>query len=235
MASITLVRMSSREAQKRRAREAREAAERQAAARGDRRRLVALVLGMLAALAAVGVPALLILGGGGSGGGGGSDRPTASIPAKRVSDLGEAVKLAGAKRISYDYDFGINDHTDGAVRYPTNPPTNGPHAFTWAQDGDYAGQAAPPTGQVVHAQEHGRVVIQYRPGISEHKLAQLVALYEESPEHVLLLENATDMPCEVAATAWGQGVLCPKLNARSFDALRAFRDRFRGKGPESVP
>ena len=226
--------MSSREAQKRQAREAREAAEREAA-RGARRRRIALVAGAVVALAAVGLPALLVLGGGGGNGGGDPRIEGAAIPPQRVTDLDRAVALADAKRISHDYEFGINRHTDGAVRYPTNPPTNGPHAFTWSQDGRYDGQPAPPTGQVVHAQEHGRVVIQYRPGISRQKLAQLVALYEESPEHVLLLENATNMPCEVAATAWGQGVLCPKLNERSFDALRAFRDRFRDEGPESVP
>lgn len=97
-----------------------------------------------------------------------------------------------------------------------------------------AGQAPPPTEQVVHAQEHGRVVVQYRPGIAREKLEQLVALYEEDPQHVLLVENATGMRCEVAATAWGHGVLCETLTDRSFDALRAFRDRYRDRGPESV-
>ena len=41
------------------------------------------------------------------------------------------------------------------------------------------------------------------------------------------------MPCEVAATAWGQGVLCPKVNDQIYDALRAFRDQYRDKGPET--
>jgi hypothetical protein len=181
---------------------------------------VVLVAAVVAALAVVAVPAALLLAPAGDG--------------PQVTDLDEAVRLAGAERISYRYEFGIDDHTDEPVEYPTNPPTNGPHAFTWAQDGDYSGLAPPPTGQVVHAQEHGRVVIQYRPGLSQRKLARLVALYEESPRHVLLLENATDMPCEVAAVAWGQAVLCPKLNDRSIDALRAFRDEFRDQGPESV-
>ena len=62
--------------------------------------------------------------------------------------------------------------------------------------------------------EPGRLVIQYRLGIAESKLAQLVAL-EESPEHVLLPQNTTNRWCEVAAAAWGQGVPCPKLNDRS--------------------
>ena len=120
------------------------------------------------------------------------------------------------------------------MAYATNPPTNGPHAPNWAADGNYAGQPAPPVGQVVHAQEHGRIVVQYRSGLPRRTLRQLVALYEESPEHVLLVENATRMPCDVAATAWGQGVLCPRVTSGTFDALRAFRDRFRDRGPETV-
>lgn len=51
---------------------------------------------------------------------------------------------------------------------------------------------------------------------------------------MLLAENATSMPCDVAATAWGHGVLCATLTPRSFDAFRAFHDRFRDRGPETV-
>jgi Protein of unknown function (DUF3105) len=192
---------------------------------------IALAAGVAAVLAVVAVAALLLNGGG--------DDPqairAAAIPEQRTTSLEEAARLAGARRISHPYAFGINQHTGGALEYPTNPPTNGPHAFTWVPDGNYAGQPAPATGEVVHAQEHGRVVFQYRPGLPREQLAQLVALYEESPQHVLLVENATDMPCDVAATAWGQGLLCPKLNDRSFDALRAFRDAFRDRGPERIP
>lgn len=86
----------------------------------------------------------------------------------------------------------------------------------------------------MHAQEHGRIVLQYRPGLPRRTLGQLVALLEESPEHVLLVENATEMPCDVAATTWGEGLICPRVNASTFDALRAFRDRFRDRGPEVV-
>jgi hypothetical protein len=225
--------MSSRQDQKRRAREAREAAERAAAQAAARRGRLTLAGGAGAVIAVI---ALVIMLAGGS-----TERPAkpagiraAAIPPQRTAALEEAVRLAGAKQISHRYEFGINDHTDGPVKYPTNPPTNGPHAFDWTQDGQYAGQPAPPTPKVVHAQEHGRVVIQYRPGLPRRQLAQLVALYEESPRHVLLVENATNMPCDVAATAWGRGVLCPKLNDRSFDALRAFRDRYRDRGPETV-
>ncbi len=224
--------MSTRSEQKRQARERREAAEREAATVAARRRRVWRAVAVV--LVAVAIPVVLISDG---SGGDGTDAPAltgAPIPAQRTTDLAAATREAGARRISYRYGYGINDHTTEPVEYPTNPPTNGPHAPVWTQDGLYAGLLAPPTEEVVHAQEHGRIVLQYRPGLPEVQLRQLVSLYEESPEHVLLVENATEMPCDVAATAWGQGLLCPRLTDRSFDALRAFRDAYRDKGPETV-
>jgi Protein of unknown function (DUF3105) len=197
---------------------------------GSKRGRIALAAGVAAVLAAA-AAAFLVLGGGTSDG---ERLRPAAIPEQRTANLDEAARLAGARRVTHPYAFGINEHTNGALDYPTNPPTNGPHAFTWTADGNYVEQPAPPTGEVVHAQEHGRIVFQYRPGLPREVLAQLVALYEESPEKVLLVENATGMPCDVAATAWGQGLLCPKVNDRSFDALRAFRDAFRDRGPERV-
>ena len=43
------------------------------------------------------------------------------------------------------------------------------------------------------------------------------------------------MPYEVAATAWGHLLGCPKMNDEVFDALRAFRKDYVDKGPEKVP
>ena len=151
------------------------------------------------------------------------------------ADLRAKAQAAGAELVDYDWNFGINDHREGRVRYPTNPPTNGPHANTWAQDGSYANLQPPPTEQVVHAQEHGRVVIQYRPGTPKSQIAQLERLFAEDSDHVLLLENRTNMPCPVAATAWGHAILCKDASAMTLDALRAFRDAYRDKGPETVP
>ena len=227
--------MSTRSEQKRQARERREAAEREAAASAARRRRGWQALAAAVILVAVAVPVVALSGD--DGGGRGTGAPSlagAPIPAQRVTDLASAAREAGARRISHRYAFGINDHTTEPVEYPTNPPTNGPHAPVWTQDGQYAGAPAPPTEEVVHAQEHGRIVFQYRRGLPVSQLRQLVSLYEESPGHVLLVENATEMPCDVAATAWGQGLLCPRLTDRSFDALRAFRDAYRDKGPEPV-
>jgi hypothetical protein len=52
---------------------------------------------------------------------------------------------------------------------------------------------------------------------------------------MLLFENNTNMPYEVAATAWTHIMGCKTVNDKTWDALRAFRDRFVDKGPELIP
>ena len=45
-----------------------------------------------------------------------------------------------------------------------------------------------------------------------------------------------EMPYEVAATAWTQMIGCPTYEgAATLDAIRDFRDIYRGQGPEDVP
>jgi len=63
----------------------------------------------------------------------------------------------------------------------------------------------------------------------------LVETSADSGYHILLFENATKMPYEIAATAWGHLLGCPKMNDQVFDALRAFRKNYVDKGPEIVP
>lgn len=81
----------------------------------------------------------------------------------------------------------------------------------------------------------GRVFIQFRPDASQQVRGQLFTLFEEDDHHLLLAPNPTGVRWEVAATAWDHALLCPELNARVFDAIRSFRDRYRDRGPELVP
>jgi hypothetical protein len=225
--------MSHRREQKEAARQRRVEAEHAAQQRAaHRQRLAMAIAGAVAGVAVVGIVVLVAGAGGGSKT---SSPPAARIPAPKTLDLATAAERADGRFISYDYAYGINDHVPGKVSYPTNPPTNGPHFPEPAKDGDYAGAVTPPTEQLVHAMEHGRVEIQYRTGLPKHRIAQLVALYNEDPHHVLLFENKTNMPCEVAVTAWGHGMLCPKFTDAVFDAVRAFREQYRDKGPELIP
>jgi hypothetical protein len=149
-------------------------------------------------------------------------------------DVAAAAKAAGAELL-HPEPTGDGIHTDERVQYATNPPASGPHAFDWAADGSYVGVEPPSTGQLVHAQEHGRIVIQYRRGLPRDQVAQLEALFDEKPYHVILVENRTDMPCDVAAAAWGHVLRCRSFNDKTLDAIRAFRDAYVDQGPEQIP
>ena len=121
--------------------------------------------------------------------------------------------------------------------YNSNPPTSGTHFPTWYEDGVYASGTTPELGRLVHALEHGRIEIQYKPGMPAATVGRLEKLVDQldSGYHMLLFENATKMPYEIAATAWGHLLGCPKMNDQVFDALRAFRKNYVDKGPETVP
>ena len=74
---------------------------------------------------------------------------------------------------------------------------------------------------------HGRVLLQYRPGLRPSAVSALRRLYAEDEKKVILFENQTGMRYEAAATAYLSAVVCPRLNADALPALRAFRDRRR--------
>jgi len=116
--------------------------------------------------------------------------------------------------------------------YHTNPPTSGNHVATPFQQADGAYRQMPDLINFVHSLEHGRIEIQYAPDLPEADQLALKGVFDESPSGMLLFPNR-QMPYEVAATAWTQLMGCHKYEgAKTLDAIRDFRDQFRGRGPE---
>jgi hypothetical protein len=224
-----------------------ERARREAAARraADRRRRVQLVFGALLGIALVaGIVVAVGTLAGGNGGGESSAKspPTDSslpkLPVQRTGDLAAAAKAAGCTVQNPPLEGAGHSAKDfRASDYKTNPPTSGAHNPDWYQDGTYAPGDLPRLGMIVHPLEHGRIEVQYRPGSSAATVRQLEAFMAEQSDgyHMLLFQNTTGMRYEVAATAWTHLLGCPAMNARVFDALRAFRARYIDKGPETVP
>jgi hypothetical protein len=233
--------MSSRQEEKerrRREREEREAAERSKAARGKRLQLVFGVLLAVLVLAGGGTALALALGGGGN-----DEKEaqvplgSADIPAQQEGDLKAAAAAAGCKLVNAPNEGAGHEEKDFKPSdYKQNPPTSGPHFPEWYDDGIYAPGDTPELGKLVHTLEHGRIDIQYKPGTPATTVAQLETLYNEMDggHHLLLFENTTDMPFQVAATAWDHQLGCPTMNDKVFDAIRAFREEFIDKGPEKV-
>ncbi len=164
-------------------------------------------------------------------------------PEPAESDLEAAAETAGCDLQTGLPDEGnthIGDEDAADVDYRTNPPTSGDHYGDGTEvlsgalaDGAYLED--PPLGRVVHALEHGRVAIQYSPDLSEEEQLAVKGVFDDDPAGVLFFPNP-DMPYEVAATAWTNLIGCKSFEGETtLDAVQAFRDSFRGQGPEPIP
>jgi uncharacterized protein DUF3105 len=238
--------MASRKEQKeqlRREREQREAAEAEAK---RRKQLVGYGAGAVAALVVLVVLVLVLTSGGGSG-----EKSTSadvlpsggSVPAAKNEDLTSAAKAAGCELKSYPGKS--REHTadlNEKIKYDSNPPTEGKHFQTPADDSSY--EKAPNVRTLVHSLEHGRIIIWFKKSLSSDQRANLKALYDEDTYQMILTPDNTGMPYDVAASAWsrdpvpnGTGRLlgCKTYNDKIFDAIRDFKDAHRSDGPEPIP
>lgn len=229
--------MSSRKEEKEARRAERIANEQEASAQAARKRLVLIVGSAVLAAAVVAVVIILAVGGSDDHtniGNHEGDIEAVAIPPVEITDLDQAAKAAGCVLKSYpNYGRG---HTADPVTYKTNPPTSGKHYPTPADDGAYTPDETPPPNELVHSLEHGRVVIWYSPTTTKKQLGQLKSVFDEDEAyHVILAENQTGMPYAVAATAWTELLGCKTISDKTFDALRAFREKYTDEGPEVVP
>jgi hypothetical protein len=252
--------MASRKQQRERLRAERLAAE-QSAGSSTRTRMLAgyFVAGLLTLAVLAGLVVVLTKGGGSANGGtdacanahvnadfGSVDglefdcRKGTPPPERKQGDLVLAAREAGCT-LRQDLPDEGNTHVPNsqAVTYRTNPPTSGNHNPNPVADGAYTTplRTNPDTGNqmnirnLVHAMEHGRIEIQYASKLPEPDQLALKGVFDEDPPAMVMFPN-NDMPYQVAATAWRQLLGCPAYNERVLDAIRAFRDTYRGQGPE---
>jgi hypothetical protein len=241
--------MSSRREQKENLRRERERREQEARASAQRKRLFGVVGGVALGVIAIVVVVVLAAGGGGDSGGknvngSGNTFPSGgSIPKQKQFDLDKAAAAAGCeltqnKATSRSHITNINEK----VPYKQNPPNSGKHYYVPAQDGLYNG-TPPKDVELVHAQEHGRVIIWAKPSLPEADRQKLRALFDEDSYQMIVVQR-TNMPYALAATAWGAdptplgtgfSMTCAKWSDDVIDALRAFRDEHRSNGPEPIP
>jgi hypothetical protein len=115
-------------------------------------------------------------------------------------------------------------------KYGSDPPTSGNHDPIPLANGVYA-SPIPNFRHAVHTLEHGRVEVQYKPDLPEADQLQLKGVVDQDFRDVVMFQNE-DMEWQVAATAWGHLIGCKTYNEKVPDAIRAFRDAYRDKGPE---
>ena len=248
--------MASRKEEKERLRQERVAAQQRESSSAQRRLYIGYgVAGLLAAAVIVGL--VVVIASSGGGGDGAGDQPEGAhvdpasgiVPSGVQTDSREGtappeIKQANlqtaAKEAGCDLQLNLrdegNNHVNGGLpysKYGTNPPTSGDHDPNPLADGAYATE--PPVGNFVHSMEHGRIEIQYTPDLPESDQLALKGVFDEDPNGMLMFPNK-QMPYEVAATAWTQLMGCKKYEgAKTLDAIRDFRDTYRGNGPEAIP
>ena len=126
---------------------------------------------------------------------------------------------------------GLEQHVPqgSSVYYRTAPPTAGAHYPTPSNPGYYEGLQPP--GNLVHALEHGHIVIYYDrpPAEVMHSLKGWADGYQKNQWAGVIVAPLPGIGEEIILTAWAK-----ELRLGNFDAAAAaaFIDRFRGRGPE---
>jgi Protein of unknown function (DUF3105) len=239
--------VSHRRQQKEALRKEREERERREREAQQRKRMVGY--GAAALLVAVVAVVLAVFamgsddGGGGDAGSAGDVFPSGgSVPEQKEFEVRPAAAAANCELKSNRATS--REHTtslEERIKYSTNPPDSGRHYIEPAGDGAYG--EAPEDSELVHGLEHGRVIVWVKPNLPEEERANLKALFDEDTYQMFLVPRA-DMPYAVAASAWnaepapngtGRLLLCKEFTPEVYDALRAFRDEHRSRGPEPVP
>jgi hypothetical protein len=125
---------------------------------------------------------------------------------------------------------GLEQHVPqgSSVYYRTNPPTTGAHYPTPSDPGYYETLQLP--GNLVHALEHGHIVVYYDRPSSEviRSLKDWASRFQDRWAGVIV----APMPGigqGIILTAWTKELRLGKFDAAS---AAAFMDRFRGRGPE---
>jgi hypothetical protein len=224
--------MASRKEQKERARAERERREAEAAKAARAKRMRAQVVAGVVVVAAAAGAAIAIAS---SGGGSSSGDKAPGVP------LPVAAREAGCTLITHPSEG--HNHTVGPVKYQTNPPSSGNHYPVPASDGIY--NQAPDITHLVHALEHGRTILWYKPGAPASVVDGMKTVFNRDPRLQILTPNNTNMPYQVAASNWtgnrnvanpppefGHVIGCPTWNSKVPVALEAFIAQYKGKGPE---
>ncbi len=196
--------------------------ERRAAARRDwlATRYVFSAAGV--ALIAIAAVLFFVLRNDDSGGGG--------TTADTTRSLGQILATVGCKLQTFK--AGGRTHLAAGApepKYNSFPPTSGPHDPTPALWNYYTTPV--PEIQAVHNLEHGGIVINWGSKVAQAQVDQIHSLWEDSP-NAMLVFPLPQLGNKIALTAWTHLAACTRFGDTAF---RAFRDKYRGKGPERFP
>jgi hypothetical protein len=192
----------------------------------DRRLLVGLAAGGLAALVALAIGIAVLAGGGGS------------------ASAAAALDTAGCTLVEKPALRGVHSilkPTGTSKLWNTSPPTSGPHYAVPAIWGAYTQPVN--MAQLVHNLEHGGIYILYGSGVPASTVAQLRSFYEDHTRGTILAPLPS-LGSRVALGAWTTKSASEPADGTAhlakcttFDqtAFSAFFDEFQFRGPERFP
>lgn len=123
-----------------------------------------------------------------------------------------------------------NQHlpTGADYDYGTAFPTSGPHSGSWTAAGFYT-EAQPPT-ELVHALEHGNVVIYYdQPGETVRMRLRDWARAYSGQWNGIVAAPSPGLGEQIVLSAWEKRLVLSRYDE---EKAAAFIDAFRGRGPE---
>lgn len=176
----------------------------------------------------------------GDGGDLDADLADASTPDAPRLPLDASFDAAGCGTIVTEHPPVASPHVTACnpVTYDSNPPTSGPHYPSWPAFGVYASPV--PWGYLVHALEHGAVVVAYDcPAGCDAELALLLDYLDLRPadplcsrdvHHRVIVVPDPSLGTRFAASAWGWEL---RSDCFDLDALGAFMDAHYAQAPEN--
>jgi hypothetical protein len=144
--------------------------------------------------------------------------------------VGDGVRIDRMTANGCDYDTAADPGREHLIRpiYTVEPPAGGPHLREAAQLGVYSAEAAPPDGALVHAMEHGGVIVWLGPALDDTDAARARALHAAYPTVVAVVDRPR-LTSPIVATAWHRRLVCRTTDIGS---VRRFICAFNGRGPE---
>lgn len=190
----------------------------------------------------IGIGAVAIFGGVVAGGiylssSGASGGPQTSVPPRRDNCSGSPVIKTSLPDVVHSLCEG-QQHVDDGVRvnYQTDPPTSGNHWGGATPPAFYApgqNEAYVLPERLVHALEHGNVVVYYDPAIitadQQDRLKALARKWPGGWDGVVVVPR-TDSANPIILTAWEYSL---KLTSWDEGRINDFVREFAGRGPEN--
>jgi len=163
--------------------------------------------------------------------GGGGDVSPDGIESEALKDSGDSETLSSVEEFPKEGDRHVSEGQ--SISYEQSPPLSGPHYNRATEGGFY--EEPQPGGNIVHALEHGAVVIYYDDGAlnesSRTSLQEFASTHPGQWRSVIVLPNPTEnAESDFVLTAWRN-----RMYMDSYDAVTVyeFLSEFLGRGPEN--